>query len=196
MASSVVTHSKDELGKSSIRCEQGGSRCRVKYYLPSPLLPTPYHYGGRTSFGLVYPCLALCSVNTRQIETLPDRTLGSLYWFPTSASSYPLLRMGSHCKNVIDDNTGIVDTSYWTSQSPPSTRTTSRGFHLISVCSELRTVCCTYTSTSTYASIFRSFINGEANRLLHVTDENAGAFGVESSDNRAEMLIKMSNRFE
>lgn len=45
-------------------------------------------------------------------------------------------------------------------------------------------------------AVFWSFINSKVNRLLHVTNENAGALGVESNDRRAESLMTMNNRFK
>jgi hypothetical protein len=48
----------------------------------------------------------------------------------------------------------------------------------------------------TLSSGFLSFIYGEVNRLLHIANKNAEAWGVESNDSRAESLMKISNRFK
>ena len=45
-------------------------------------------------------------------------------------------------------------------------------------------------------TVFRSLINGEVNRLLHVANKNAGALSIESDNGRTKSLMKMSERFE
>lgn len=45
-------------------------------------------------------------------------------------------------------------------------------------------------------TVFRSLINGEVNRLLHVANKNAGALSIESNDSRTESLMKISKGFE
>jgi hypothetical protein len=136
-----VTHFKIEPGKKSlIGCEQAERR-KVEYYLLLPLLPTPCHYGERTSFGSVYPHRVQCPVNARQIEVgdAPDWTLSSLYRF------LPWRRR--------------IRCSGWVAPTPPVPPSAPR---------------------------FSGALKTEISRLLHVANENAGAFGVESSDSRAE----------